>query len=82
VLATLAAWIILLPLSADPPGTWVWISLGQACIAPAAAATALGLVSLIHYGERSVLTWAITLAALALTLATAVIMLSASAQPY
>jgi hypothetical protein len=58
------------------------MALGQACIAPAAAATALGLASLIHYGERSVLTWATTLAALAVTVATAVIMLSTSAQPY
>jgi hypothetical protein len=82
VLATLAAWIVLLPVTADPSGTWVRMALGQACIAPAAAATALGLASLIHYGERSVLTWATTLAALAVTVATAAIMLSTSAQPY
>lgn len=80
VLATLVAWITLLPVTGNPSSPWVWISLGQACIAPAAAATALGLVGLIHHGDRSLLTWATTLAALALTLATAVIMLSASAQ--
>ena len=80
VLATLVAWITLLPMTGNPSSTWVWISLGQACIAPAAAATALGLVGLIHHGDRSLLTWATTLAALALTLSTAVIMLSASAQ--
>lgn len=80
VLATLAAWITLLPMTGNPSNTWVWISLGQACIAPAAAATALGLVGLIHYGERSVITWAITLATLALTVSTGVFMLSTYTQ--
>lgn len=69
-------------MTANPSNTWVWNSLGQACIAPSAAATALGLVSLIHHKERSVLTFATTVAALALTMATAEVMLSTSAQLY
>lgn len=40
-------------------------ALGQACMGPAAPATALGVVGIIHHQECSVPTWATTLAALA-----------------
>lgn len=80
VLATATAWITLLPMMDYPFHSGVWNSLGQACLAPAAAATALGLVSVIHHKERSVLTWATTLAALAATVAAAAIMLSTFAE--
>lgn len=79
VVATLIAWITLLPMMDYPSATWVWHALGQACMGPAAAATALGLVSIIHHKERSVLTWATTLGALAAAVAAGVMMYSAVA---
>jgi hypothetical protein len=80
VLAALTAWITLLPMMDYPSAPWVSHALGQACIGPAAAATALGLVSVVHYKERSVLIWATTLAALAAAVAAGVMMYSAVAQ--
>ncbi|MBP1136465.1 hypothetical protein JOE31_002697 [Arthrobacter sp. PvP023] len=80
VLATLTAWIILRPMMDYPSAPWVWNSLGQACMGPAAAATALGLVSIIHDKERSLLTWATTVFALAAAVAAGVMMYSAVAQ--
>ncbi|MDN4645895.1 hypothetical protein [Arthrobacter sp. PsM3] len=80
VVATLIAWITLLPMMKYPSYSWVWNSLGQACIGPAAAATALGLVSIIHHKERSVLTWATTLAALAAAVAAGMMMVTAVAE--
>jgi hypothetical protein len=80
VVATLIAWITLLPMMDYPSATWVRHALGQACIGPAAAATALGLVSIIHYKERSALTWATTLAALAAAAAAGVMMVTAVAE--
>ncbi|MFB0838414.1 hypothetical protein ACETK3_10415 [Arthrobacter sp. E44] len=79
VLATLLAWIVLLPMMGFPSATWVWHALGQAFAGPAAAAAALGLVSIIHYKERSVLIWLTTSAALAAAVAAGVIMYSAVA---
>lgn len=80
VLAILIAWIILLPMMHFPSADWVSHGLGQAFMGPAAAATALGLVSIIHYKERAVLTWATTLAALAASVAAGLMMYSAVAQ--
>lgn len=79
VLAALIAWIVLLPMIDYPSATWVSHALGQAFAGPAAAATALGLVSIIHYKERSVLIWITTLAALAAAVAAGVSMYSAVA---
>ncbi|MBX7442319.1 MULTISPECIES: hypothetical protein [unclassified Arthrobacter] len=80
VLAALVAWIILLPMMDVPSAAWVWHALGQACVGPAASATALGLVGIIHYRERSVLTWATTTGAFAAAVAAGVMMYSAVAQ--
>ena len=80
VVAAFIARIMLTPLTAYPSFNWVSYTFGQAVIAPAAAAAALGLVSLIHYKERSLLSWTITLASLALAVVTGASMLSAVAQ--
>lgn len=64
MLAALIAWIILLPMIDYPSATWVWHCLGQAWTGPVAAATALGLVSIIHYKGRSVPIWVTTVTAL------------------
>ena len=79
-LAALIAWITLLPMIDYPSATWVRQALGQAWIGPASAAAALGLVSIIHHKERSLLTWATTLAALAAAVVAGVMMYSAVAE--
>ncbi|WP_324642032.1 hypothetical protein [Pseudarthrobacter sp. LT1] len=80
VVATLIAWITLGPMMEYPFFNWVWYGFGQAVIAPAAATAVLGLVSVIHHKERSVLSWTITLASLAMAVVTGAVMLSAVAQ--
>lgn len=80
VAAALIAWVTLGSMMEYPSFNWVSYGFGQACIAPASATAALGLVSLIHYRERALLTWTITVAFLALAVWTGAAMISAVAQ--
>lgn len=82
VLETVAALIVLMPFLGLGSAPWAWSGLGRACLAPATAAAALGLVGIIHHRERSALAWATTAVALGSVAWAVWLVLSATAQLY